>query len=123
MLKATILGVCVLLETGAAMAMPNFTSAACGTAIDVAVQQPFTLTLEENPTTGFRWDVQTDPGLAVTSSDYVQGAATGVGGGGVRHIVLVADSAGTWRLTGLLMRSWLGPQSATQRCEITVRAK
>ncbi len=119
---ARALWVLALLGAGQDMSMPRFTSSACGTSVDVTVRNPFAVVLEENPTTGYRWDMQIDPGLEVISSDYAPDAGTGVGGGGLRRFLLVATVTGELRLRAKLWRQWLGDASVTRRCEMTVRA-
>jgi inhibitor of cysteine peptidase len=98
-----------------------FTASACGTIIDVPASLPFAVELEENPTTGYRWDFEADPGLEVISSVFTPGQAGGAGAGGSRQLQLRADGPGQFMLRGKLWRSWAGEQSAIQTCEITVR--
>jgi len=97
-------------------------SSACGTTINVTVREPFTLLLEENPTTGYRWNIDVDTGLEVISSEYARNNPTRIGGGGVRRFVLLTDKAGEYKLRAKLWRQWLGDSSTTKRCEITVRS-
>jgi inhibitor of cysteine peptidase len=102
--------------------MTSFTASVCGSVIEVAAGEPFAISLEENPTTGYRWDFATDPGVVVISSSYETGVGGGVGGGGRRQFLFQADAAGEFVLRGRLMRSWLGDSSAMKRCEIKVVA-
>jgi inhibitor of cysteine peptidase len=111
-----------LVRKDARMAVPVYTAAACGTAIDVPVNDSFALELEENPTTGYRWDFEADPGLEVLSSNFASNQSGAIGGGGMRQVMIRATQAGSFVLRGRLWRSWLGDSSAINRCEITVRA-
>ncbi len=104
------------------MAALVFTASACGNIIDVPANMPFVVELEENPTTGYRWDFEADPGLEVVASDYTPAQPGGAGGGGVRQVQFRADGPGQFVLRGKLWRSWAGEQSAIKTCEITVRA-
>ena len=104
------------------MAPLVFTASACGNIIDVPANMPFAVELEENPTTGYRWDFEADSGLEVISSAFTPGQPGGAGGGGLRQLRLRADGPGQFVLRGKLWRSWAGEQSSIKTCEITVRA-
>jgi len=104
------------------MAMPAFTDDACGGVINVSVAVPFIVALQENPTTGYRWDFEADPGLEITASSYSFDPGGGIGGGGVRQVIARADRAGSFMLRGKLWRSWAGDASIIKRCDITVQA-
>ncbi|MDR3486981.1 MAG: protease inhibitor I42 family protein [Bradyrhizobium sp.] len=99
-----------------------FTASVCGNIIDVPANTPFAVELEENPTTGYRWDFEADPGLEVVASVYTPAQPGGVGGGGVRQVQFRADGPGQFAVRGKLWRSWTGEQSSIKTCEITVRA-
>jgi inhibitor of cysteine peptidase len=98
-----------------------FTASACGNIIDVPANTPFAVELEENPTTGYRWDFEADPGLEVISSVFTPRQAGGAGAGGLRQLQLLAANPGQFMLRGKLWRSWAGEQSAIKTCEINVR--
>jgi inhibitor of cysteine peptidase len=104
------------------MTMPVFTATACGGVIKASVNVPLAIDLEENPTTGYRWDFEADPGLEIVSSSYSLNEGGGVGGGGARRFVMRADGPGTFAVRGKLWRSWTGDSSILKRCEITVQA-
>ena len=103
------------------MAPLVFTASACGTIIDVPAGQPFAVELEENPTTGYRWDFEADPGLEIISSVYAPARPGGAGGGGITQLQLRAGGAGQFVLRGRLWRSWVGERSTIKTCDITVR--
>ncbi len=77
--------------------------------------------LPENPTTGFRWQVASiDAGiLRPQADDYVAGADTGVGGGGLRVFFFEAASSGAADVRLELKRSW-EPQSPRSTFAIRV---
>jgi inhibitor of cysteine peptidase len=101
--------------------MTSFTASVCGTAIEVVAGQPFAISLDENPTTGYRWDFAPDPGVVLVLSSYEAGSGGGAGAGGMRQFQFLADAPGQFMLRGKLLRSWLGDSSTTKSCEITVR--
>jgi predicted secreted protein len=102
--------------------MTSFTASVCGSVVNVAAGELFTISFAENPTTGYRWDFTADPGVVVVSSSYEMSPGGAVGGGGVRQFTFQAQAAGEFMLRGKLWRSWLGDSSATNRCEVTVQA-
>jgi inhibitor of cysteine peptidase len=104
------------------MSVPVFTALACGNIVDVSVNTTFAIELKENPTTGYRWEFQADPGLEVVSSSYILNPGGDAGGGGVRRLLVRSNRQGDFVLHGKLWRSWLGDSSTITRCEITVRS-
>lgn len=79
--------------------------------------------LEENPTTGYRWEVDLpdERVVALEGSDYVQGAEAGVGGGGTRTFSFIAQSPGTVDLVLRLRREWEAEEAAIDRFDVTIR--
>jgi inhibitor of cysteine peptidase len=67
-----------------------------------------TVKLKENPTTGFRWNLTTTPGLHIINDTYVPSDTTGklVGSGGTRIWDISAADPGTQKITAVYMRSW-----------------
>jgi inhibitor of cysteine peptidase len=67
-----------------------------------------TVRLQENPTTGFTWNLTTSPGLKVVSDSYVPSDTTGklVGSGGTHVWVISAQSAGVQTIQAVYSRSW-----------------
>ncbi|HEV2618836.1 MAG TPA: protease inhibitor I42 family protein [Acidobacteriaceae bacterium] len=98
------------------------TSSACGSVVEVAAGELFSVELEENPTTGYRWEFCADAGVEVVSSSYAASSGAGAGSGGRRLFLFKVTGGGEFRLRGKLLRSWLGEGSAIQQCEITVRS-
>lgn len=64
------------------------------------------LKLNENPTTGFQWNLTTSPGLVVTADTYQPSSPQLMGSGGVRSWYLKAVRAGTQEIKAVYMRSW-----------------
>lgn len=58
------------------------------------------LQLEENPTTGYAWDIaQLDSNmLQLQSSDYKMNGNGAIGGGGMRDMVFIVSDTGTGRI-------------------------
>lgn len=64
--------------------------------------------LQENPTTGFSWNLTTSPGLQVVSDTYIPSDTTGrlVGSGGTHVWDISAHSAGRQSIQAVYMRPW-----------------
>ncbi|MDO9034555.1 MAG: protease inhibitor I42 family protein [Methanoregula sp.] len=67
-----------------------------------------TVRLQENPTTGYQWNLTTTPGLRVISDNYVPSDTTGklVGSGGTRVWEISATAKGEQKINAFYMRSW-----------------
>ena len=67
-----------------------------------------TVRLQENPTTGYQWNLTTTPGLRVISDNYVPSDTTGklVGSGGTRIWEISATAKGEQKINAVYMRSW-----------------
>jgi len=81
--------------------------------------------LAENPTTGYRWEVDAadDQVIALQDSDYSAAPGTGIGGGGTRTFVFEAQSPGTVQVRLKLMRKWKPEDPAIDRSEVTIRVE
>jgi inhibitor of cysteine peptidase len=68
-----------------------------------------TVQLQENPTTGYQWNLTTTPGLHITSDTYAPSDTTGklVGSGGTRIWDLAATETGEQKINAVYMQSWM----------------
>src|SRR4051812_1132305 len=80
------------------------------------------LALEENPTTGYAWDIATmDSGiLQLQSSDYKLNQGSAIGGGGMRDMIFIVQQAGNGRIRLENKQRWSG--DVYQQFEISVNA-
>jgi inhibitor of cysteine peptidase len=81
--------------------------------VTAKVGDEVSVTLKENPTTGYEWTMIAGPGLAAQSDTYIgpsPSASPLLGAGGVHTWLYKVDKAGTLTLTGVYARSW-EPQS------------
>ena len=71
-----------------------------GRTLDVMTQQTIRISLGENPTTGYRWQVLENgsPVLKLSGDTFQRGASTGVGAGGTRVFEFQSETAGTGNL-------------------------
>jgi inhibitor of cysteine peptidase len=79
------------------------------------------VSLDESPTSGYRWDVEHLPEvLALVGSDFIEAHGGGLGGGGTRVLRFEAGSDGEGVLTLRRWRSWEGEGSVAERFTTTV---
>lgn len=98
--------------------MLTITKADNGKAFAANVGETILVTLPENPTTGYRWELsgQAAPVLALAKDDYL-GAGQGkkpamLGSGGTREFTFKAAAPGAAKLALILRRSWESPDAA-----------
>jgi inhibitor of cysteine peptidase len=79
-----------------------------GTTHTVPIHSNITLKLNENPTTGYSWNLTTTEGLRVLSDGYVSDdpAGTRAGAGGVHTWNITATAAGLQDIKGVYARPW-----------------
>ena len=92
-----------------------------GKTIKMELDGTFEVRLQENPTTGYRWKVQSTPGLEEIGDHFTAGAATGEGG--IRAFEFRASSAGSHELRISSGRNWetKDPSNGFFRATIAVK--
>lgn len=90
---------------------------------DLHVGSPVVIRLPENPTTGYRWNIDQldDSIVSVEGSEFSQNPGSGVGGGGLRTIRLRPTGVGITRLALKNKRPWEADASAVGQFEVTLR--
>jgi len=76
--------------------------------------------LPDQPSTGYRWDVASDPALVEIEGSAYQSAGPGVGGGGITTWKLRARALGRTRLDFKRYRPWEGDRSVVDRFAVTL---
>lgn len=99
-----------------------FTESTAGNRVTVPTQQAFEIHLRENPSTGYRWQLNLDEGVALISSDFMPSQAGTFGAGGLRRFVLSADRAGDFGIRAILRREWEPEGSEVERREFYITA-
>jgi len=93
-----------------------------GERIDAGVDDRIELVLTENPTTGFRWEIERpNDVVAVESDEFVPPSEVRPGAAGERHVTFRAAAPGTARVTLRLRRAWEPPEKAEQSYDVDVR--
>ncbi len=79
-----------------------------GTTHAVPLNSTINLTLNENPTTGYVWNLTTTSGLRIVSDNFVSDdpGATRSGAGGVHHWQIAAIAAGLQEIRGVYAQPW-----------------
>ncbi|MDF1531386.1 MAG: protease inhibitor I42 family protein [ANME-2 cluster archaeon] len=77
-----------------------------GEGMELKMGNTFYVQLNENPTTGFSWMMDTTDGLVVVSDEYIAPDPGLVGAGGVHVWEIQAVATGTQQVSALYRRSW-----------------
>jgi|SRR5215204_3700833 predicted secreted protein len=93
-----------------------------GRTIEVAEGDIFTVRLKENPTTGYRWSVETTNGLEQVGDDFEAGGGA-IGAAGVRVFEFRATRPGSHKLRLKNWREWEGEDSVIDRFEADIDVK
>lgn len=84
-----------------------FTEEQSGSSVDLKAGELVTIRLEENPTTGYSWNMSFTPGLELMKDEFFSSADTElVGAGGVHEWTFKASSAGQYNVSGIYKRPW-----------------
>jgi predicted secreted protein len=104
------------------MDIPVFRESDSGRTVDVAVGAGICIELNENPATGYTWNMPELDGqvLSLETDETVPFPGAGIGGGGVRRFLLRARKPGTARLRLAYRRSWETDVPPDARFELTV---
>lgn len=105
----------VLTPPGVPALYPVYTTAANGTTVQQTLGDEFNVRLEENPTTGYSWNMTSTAGLDLASDQYIpsQPSGTIVGAGGVHSYLYKAVMAGDQALHGEYRRPWVPAGTVT----------
>lgn len=95
-----------------------------GREIELTVGESFTLALAENPTTGFRWQVQSDGGPAceLVSDEFEPPAEGAHGRGGLHHWQFRAARGGEGQIELTYRRGFAGGGQPPTRA-VTLRVR
>jgi len=76
------------------------------TTVNVKNGENFTITLEENPSTGYAWNASVTSGLTIVNSTYLPSNTTLVGAPGLREWRITANGTGDQKFSAIYKRSW-----------------
>ena len=90
-----------------------------GTTVALTVGQCLVIRLPENPTTGYRWSVESLGGMLLEGDEFLP-VGSGVGAGGTRHLRLRAQKPDRTQISLTLRRSWEAPSASIGRFTLSV---
>ena len=103
------------------MAEKTITTSDAGRTIEVRAGQRVVLRLPDNPTTGFRWELDSHDGAMVEVGEGTfTRAGDGVGSGGVSEWTLLPKAPGTTSVSLKRWRPWEGERSVKERFAVTL---
>jgi len=90
--------------------------------VEAQVGDILTLRLPENPSTGYRWEVEVGSVVEVVSDSFAL-EGDGIGAGGEREFVFCIRQPGSDIIKMMLRRSWESETAAIDRIAFSVRAR
>ena len=91
-----------------------YTAADNGKTVQEPLGETFGVRLQENPTTGYSWNMSVSDGLAISGDEYIPSSGGQmVGAGGVRSFTLVTSAKGEQTATAEYRRPWVTSGTVT----------
>jgi inhibitor of cysteine peptidase len=90
-----------------------------GKTVVLEAGQALVIRLPENPTTGYRWAVDSCGAMQLDKDEFFP-IGMGVGSGGTRQLQWRAESSGKHQISLVLQRSWEAPNMAIECFSLTV---
>lgn len=115
-----IMLVSLMLAMAPALAMGTYTGSDNGKAITVKSGETFTVKLDENPTTGYSWNMTVGDGLKIINDRYVANKTGLVGSGGYHIWTIQATKPGTYKVAGVYKRPWEPLTGGEQKYSLSV---
>ena len=92
-----------------------------GRTVELGPGEVVTVRLNENPSTGYKWAIESAGGLEPVGDDFARGGAA-LGSGGERVFKFRTPRAGSYQLRLKHWRDFEGDSSITERFEVTIVA-
>jgi inhibitor of cysteine peptidase len=102
------------------MAEVELTSADHGATISIQLADEVVLRLPENPTTGFRWELEPEDLVEVVDDTFELDDDPLLGSGGTRVLRLRAAKRGSGRLQLKHWQPWEGASSVTRELQVNL---
>jgi inhibitor of cysteine peptidase len=109
------------LSVGVTLAASSYSDGDNGKTITVKNGDTFTVKLDENPTTGYSWDMTVGNGLLIVSDRYVPDTAHMLGSGGYHEWTIKAVSNGKYKVSGIYKRPWEQATGNERHYTLTVK--
>jgi len=109
------------LGSGLAAAQSVYSGSDNGKTITVRAGDTFKVRLDENPTTGYSWNLTVGSGLQVVGDRYLPNATGLLGSGGYHEWTIMALRPGTYNVSGIYKRPWEPLAGNERRYGLTVK--
>lgn len=113
----------IIEDAGGVFEANVFTEDNNGSTVELATGDTFQVKLNENPTTGYQWSLETTGGLEIMNDNYLPPATGLVGAGGIHEWDIKATASGTQQVTAVYSRSWENLTGSEQRFVLTVEVE
>ena len=113
----------IIEDVGGVSGANVFTEDNNGSTVQLATGDTFQVKLNENPTTGYQWTLETTDGLEIMNDNFLPPATGLVGAGGIHEWDIKATASGTQQVTGVYSRSWETLTDSEQRFVLTVEVE
>jgi len=100
-----------------------FTEDNNGSKVELATCDTFQIKLNENPTTGYLWTLETTSGLEIMSDNFLSPASGLIGAGGIHEWDIKTTASGTQQVIAVYSRSWENLTGSEQRFVLTVEVE
>ncbi|HXH39670.1 MAG TPA: protease inhibitor I42 family protein [Thermoanaerobaculia bacterium] len=89
--------------------------------VSVPLSEEVVLELEENPSTGYRWTIETTgESVEQLASTFTPSPSAGIGGGGRRVVRFLASRPGTTTIRAALRRTWEQSDRMIKQYAVTI---
>lgn len=85
----------------------TFSEEDSGKTVNVKPGDSVTISLKENPSTGFSWSIDSSRGLMLKSDIYKRPSSGLIGAGGVHDWTYLVVSSGTLTISGIYKQPWM----------------
>ncbi|WP_240515296.1 protease inhibitor I42 family protein [Bacillus toyonensis] len=90
--------------------------------LNISMNEVFTIQLEENPTTGYRWMLETVSNIKLIKDDFILLENT-VGGAGIRIFQLCTTNKGLYEIYIKKWQEWIGETSVIKKFKILINVE
>jgi inhibitor of cysteine peptidase len=90
--------------------------------VSVNVGDVVIIRLQENPTTGYRWQIDAAIGVTLTGDEF-SGVSSAPGSGGERKLSFTAPASGTFHVQATLRRDWEQGVAPQARFAIAIQVR
>ena len=113
----------IIEDVGGVIEANVFTEDNNGSTVELVTGDTFQIKLNENPTTGYQWTLETTGGLEIMSDNFLPPAPGLMGAGSIHKWDIKATASGTQQVTAIYSRSLEDLTGSEQRFVLTVEVE